>query len=187
MCIYAEVLLLWTLGHSTWYSLSEPHTSVVYGNTCINRPTNWPTNRPTMSVPFTWCGYIARAHAGSPYNIGHATLGLMCAWWWTVQCVVVIAIRPRTLTTGKQKLRHPRNELRGWNERETSEPLHTCASLSVSPCILGFHVRQFFSPVTSHKPFFTLSYISTTCVHCILDKTYAHIMHTGVHRPLPLA
>ena len=22
--------------------------------------------------------------------------------------------------------------------------------------ILGFHVRQFFSPVTSHKPFFTL-------------------------------
>ena len=78
---------------------------------------------------------------------------------------------PQTPQTPQYRQRHPRNELRGWNERETSEPLHTCASLSVSPCILGFHVRQFFSSVTSHKPFFTLSYISTTCAHCILDKT----------------
>ena len=54
-----------------------------------------------------------------------------------------------------------------------------------SPSILAFHVCQIFSPVTSHKPFFMLSYTSTTCAHCILDKTYAHTMHTGVHRPPP--
>ena len=43
------------------------------------------------------------------------------------------------------------------------------------PCLsrhasLGF-TCQFYSSVTSHKPFFTLSYISTACVHCIMDKT----------------
>ena len=48
---------------------------------------------------------------------------------------------------------------------------------------LGFYVRQFFSPVTLHKPLFTLSYISTTRAHCILDKTYGHVMHTGLHNP----
>ena len=74
---------------------------------------------------------------------------------------------------------HLRNKLRGWNERETSEPLHTCTFLSVSTCILGFHVCQFFSPVSSYKPFFTLSFITTTRAHCILDKTYAHVMHTA--------
>ena len=49
-----------------------------------------------------------------------------------------------------------------------------------------FHVCQFFSPVTSHKPTFTLSYISITHAHCILD-TYAHVMHMGMHRPHPPA
>jgi len=34
---------------------------------------------------------------------------------------------------------------------------------------------------------FHTSYISTTCGHCILDKTYAHVVHTGVHRLHPLA
>ena len=37
--------------------------------------------------------------------------------------------------------------------------------------------------VTSHKPLFTLSYISTTRAHCILDKTYGHVMHTGCIDP----
>ena len=27
--------------------MSEPHTSVVYGNTCIDQPKDWPTDRPT--------------------------------------------------------------------------------------------------------------------------------------------
>ena len=109
----------------------------------------------------------------------HATL------MWTVQCVVVIATSLRMPTTGKRKA-ETRAQRTARLERKTREPLHTCASLPVSPCILGFHVRQFFSPVTSHKPFFTLSYTSTTRAHCILD-TYAHVMHTGVHRPHPLA
>ena len=33
---------------------------------------------------------------------------------------------------------------------------------------------------------FHTSYISKTCAHCILDKTYAHVIHTGVHRHHPL-
>ena len=59
--------------------------------------------------------------------------------------------------------------------------------LNIAFALFGFYVRQFFSPVTSHKPLFTLSYISTTRAHCILDKTYGHVMHTGVHKPHPLA
>ena len=157
-------------------SLSEPHTIVVYGTTCIDRP----TDRPTVSVPFTWYWYVARAHAAKPP--GHTVMSDM----WTVQCVVEIATRLRTPTMGKRKPETPAQQTARL-ERETSEPLHACASLSVSLCIFGFHVRQFFSPVTSHKPLFTLSYISTTRAHCILDKTYGHVMHTGVHRPHPLA
>ena len=99
----------------------------------------------------------------------HATL------MWTVKCVVVIATRLRTPTMGKRKPETPAQ----WTARlEWVRDQRTCASLLVSPCILGFNVHQFFSLVTSHKPFFTLSYIST-CARCILDKTYAHIMHTA--------
>ena len=135
-------------------SVSEPHTSVVYGTTCIDRPTDRPC--PSHSCD---TDTFARAHA----TTRHCHTALM----WTVQCVVVIATRLRTPTMGKRKAETPAQQ----TARETSEPLHTCASLSVSPCILGFHVRNFFLPVTSYKFFFTLSYISTTCAHCILDKT----------------
>ena len=75
----------------------------------------------------------------------------------------------------------------GTRERLANLLIHTFTSLSVSPCILGFHVHQFFLPVTSHTPFFTLSYISTTRACCFLDKTYAHVMHTGVYRGLSLS
>ena len=93
-----------------------------------------------------------------------------------VNSAVCIVTRLRMPTMEKQKAETP-TQLRGWDERETSEPLHTYGSLSVSPCILVFHVCQFYSPATSHKPFFVLSFISTTRVHCILDKTYAYKMH----------
>ena len=114
-----------------------------------------------------------------PSRAYHATL------MWRVQCVVVIPTRLRTPTIGKWKAETPaQRTARLERERETGELLHTCASLSVSPCILGFHVRQFFLPVTLHKPFFTLFYI---CAHCILDKTYTHTMHTDVDGSHPLA
>ena len=44
-----------------------------------------------------------------------------------------------------------------------------------------------FSRRLLHTNPFSHSYISTTRAHCILDKTYGHVMHTGVHRPHPLA
>ena len=65
----------------------------------------------------------------------------------------------------------PNCELRDWNERETSEPLHTCTSLPVSPSWL------------SGTSIFLAGYITTTRAHCILDKTCEDVMHTGVHRP----
>ena len=126
-------------------------------------PTDWPIDRPTVSVPFTWYWYVARAHTNMRRR--HATL------MWTVQCVVVIATRLRTPTMGKRKAETPAQRtvrLERERDQRTSSYLHF---LSVSPSILEFYVRQFFSPVTSHKPFLTLSYIRTTCAHCILDKT----------------
>ena len=65
----------------------------------------------------------------------HATL------MWTVQCVVVIATSLRMPTTGKRKA-ETRAQRTARLERKTSEPLHTCASLSMSPCILGFHLSS---------------------------------------------
>ena len=71
---------------------------------------------------------------------------------WTVQCIVVIATTLRTPTMGKQKAETPVQ----WTarlERETSEPLHTCTSLLVSPCVLEFYVRQFFRRLLHTSPF----------------------------------
>ena len=153
-------------------SLSEPHTIVVCGTTCIDRPTDWPTDHVRPIHDMLHVPTLPRCHAAMP---------LM----WTVQCVVEIATRLRTPTMGKWKAETPTQ----WTarlERERDQRIFSYLCFIVSVAILGFHVCQFFSPVTSHKPLFTLSYISTTCAHCILDKTYGHVMHTGVHRPHPL-
>ena len=167
-------------------SLSEPHTIVVYGSTCIDRPTgrstDRPTDRPTDRVRPIHVILIrgARAHAAKPpcqTHVRHVNSAVRSG----------DSYKTENADDGKAKSRDTRATNCEAGTRETSEPLHTCASFSVSPCILGFHVRQFFSPVTSHKPLFTLSYISTTRAHWILDKTYRHVMHTGVHRPNPLA
>ena len=123
-----------------------------------DQPTDRPTDRPCPS------------HSRDTDTLHVPTLPSRYATLMSVQCVVEIATRLRTPTMGKRKAETPAQRTARL-ERETSEPLHTCASLSVSSCILGFHVRQFFSLVTSHKPLFTLSYISTTRAHCILDKT----------------
>ena len=77
-----------------WGSLSIPHTSVVYGNTCIDRP--------TMSVPFTWYWYVARAHATR-----HAMLTCVVVNTSVRYLVVVTATRPRTLTMLKRKADTP--------------------------------------------------------------------------------
>ena len=52
---------------------------------------------------------------------------------------------------------------------------------------LGFTYVSFSRRSLQTNPFLHFPYISKTCAHCILDKTYAHVMHTGVHRPRPLA
>jgi len=131
-----------------------------------------PTDRPTVSVPFTWYWYVARAHAATPPCHTHVNSAVRSG----------DSFKTENADDGKAKSRDARATAR--LERETSEPLLPCRCRHT--CILGFHVRQFFSPVTSHKPFFTVSYISTTRTHRILD-TYAQIIHTGVHRPHPLA
>ena len=67
-----------------------------------------------------------------------------------------------------------------WNEREISKPLHICTSCRC--CRLSKYSVQvclFFSPVTSHKPF----YISTTHAHRILDKTCKHVICESSQTP----
>ena len=57
---------------------------------------------------------------------------------------------------------------------------------NLSPCILGFHVRQFFSSVTSHKPFFfptLVQHVPRIYNTAFWTRLCAHVMHTGVHRP----
>ena len=136
-------------------SLSEPHSSVVYGTTCIDRPTDRLCLSHSRDIDKLHVPTLPRRHA---------------TVMWTVQSIVMIrSYNTENADNGKVKSRDTRaTNCEARTSERTSEPLHTCASLSVLPCILGFHVRQFFSPVTSHKPFFTLSYISTTCVHCSL-------------------
>jgi len=64
-----------------------------------------------------------------------------------------IATRPRTES---EKQRHPCNELRGWNERETSEPLYASASLSKSSSLAFSYVS--FSRWSLHtNPFLQFS------------------------------
>ena len=60
------------------------------------------------------------------------------------------------------------NELRGWNERETNEPLHTCASLLVSPSLAFTYVS--FSCQSLHTNLFLHFF-------CIKHKTC--IPHSG--------
>ena len=63
------------------------------------------------------------------------------------------------------------------NCRAGTRDQQTSSSLSVSLCIFGFHVRQFVSPVTSHKPFFTFLYKYNSCMlHFWQDlHSYAHV------------
>ena len=142
---------------------------MVYGSTCIDRPTDrpgdQPTDRPTdrvrpIHVILIRC-MCPRCRAAMPHS---------CPTYELCSGNSYKSLRLRTPMMGKRKAETPAQRTARL-ERETSKPLHTCASLSVSPCILGFHVRQFFLLVTSHKPLFTLSYISTTRAHCILDRT----------------
>ena len=56
----------------------------------------------------------------------------------------------------------------GTRDQRTSSYLRFLVGVAT---VLGFYVRKFFSPVTSHKPFCALFYISTTRAYCILDTS----------------
>ena len=136
-------------------SVSKAHTSVVYGNMCINQTTDWPTDRLTDQP----C--LSHSHdTDTLHTCPHCyALSRSRAWWWTVQCIVVIATRLRMPMMEKRKAETPSE----WTaklewERETSEPLHTCASLLVLSSLAFMYGSFSCHAVTSHKPFFTLSY-----------------------------
>ena len=150
-------------------SLSEPYTSVVYGNMCIDRPTDRvrssliPSPSPQLSslaVRITQrsfsasddsCGEglgtrLCSSHSHDANMLQVPMLPCSCAWW---QCVVV---KTENANDGKAKSRdtHATNCEAGM--RETSEPLHTCASLLVSPSLAFTYVT--FSCRSLHtKPF----------------------------------
>ena len=96
---------------------------MVYGSTCIDRPTGRSTDRPTDDRAINRptdrpTDRPCPSHSRDTDTLHVPTLPSRYATLMSVQCVVEIATRLRTPTMhGKAKSRHPRNELRGWNER----------------------------------------------------------------------
>ena len=89
-------------------SLSEPHSSMVYGNMCIDRPTNWPTD---CVCPI----HVILIHCTCPRC---HTMPHWCAWWWTVQCIVVIAQDQECRWWESEKQKHMHNNCKaGMRER----------------------------------------------------------------------
>ena len=107
--------------------------------------------------------YVARAHAAKPpchTHVRHVNSAVRSG----------DSYKTENADDGKAKSRDTRrNELRSWNERETSEPLHTCASLSVSPCILGF----------LRTSVFLAGYFTQTPFHTFLHKHNMCTLHSG--------
>ena len=54
------------------YNWDKPEWGVVYRNTCIDQPTNQPTDR------VTWYWYVARAYSATPCHI-HVCGGEECS------------------------------------------------------------------------------------------------------------
>ena len=105
----------------------------------------------------------------SDYRFVRCWVTYYCCWDWDHQ------------QWASEKQKHPHNKLRGWNKKETSEPLHTCASLSVSPSLAFTYVS--FSHWSLHtSPFSHFStYIKyNTCTPYSEHKTF---VHTCMHRP----
>jgi len=105
---------------------------------------------------------------------------------WTLQCVVEIATRLRTATMGKCKADtrlSATNCEAGTRDQRTSWYLRFLVSVAMHPWVFTY---VSFSRRLLHTNPFSHSYMSTTRAYCILDKTYRHVMHTGLHRPHPL-
>ena len=145
-----------------------------------DRPSVRPTDR-VRPIHMIWIRCTCpRWHAERPCH----ACACVRTWWWTVQCVVLIAIRPRTPTMGKRKAETPVQ----WTvklERERDQRISSYLRSLVGVAILGFHVRQCSCESLYTNPF-SHYYTSTTRTHSILDKTCAHKMLTGVHSPHPL-
>ena len=146
----------------------------------VHQPTDWPTN---CVRPITWYRYVAHAHAVMLCH--HATL-------MHVNSADPVcsgdSYKTEDADDGKTKSRdtHAMNCEGGMRERPANlfilalpcrcrhaSLAFTCVSLS----------RQSLYTVT---PFFTLSYISTTCAHHSGQDLRAHVIHTGVYGPHPL-
>ena len=111
--------------------------------------TNQLTDRPcpfhsrdtdTLHVP-TLARHIRPCHASAHVR----------AWWWTVQCAVVISIRPRMLTMGKRKAEtFAQQTVRLEQERPVNLFILVLSCQCRHPWLSRTSV---FSPVTLHKTF----------------------------------
>ena len=162
-------------------SLSEPHTIVVYGTTCIDRPTDRPINRPTdrvrpIHVILIRCT-CSRCQAAMPHShVRHVNSAVRSG----------DSYKTENADDGKAKSRDTRatNCEAGTRDQRTSSYLRFLVGVAMHPWVFTY---VSFSRWLLHTNPFSHSYISTTHAHCILDKTYGHVMHTGMHRPHPLA
>ena len=143
-------ILSWRGEHIIGASLSEPHTIVVYGTTCINQPCpSHSRDTDTLHLPT-----LPRRHA---------TL------MWTVQCVVVIVTRLRTLTMGKRKAETPtqRTVRLEWEiDQRTSSYLRFLVGVAMHPWV-------------SCTSVFLPSYFTQTLFHSFLHKHNTCSPHSG--------
>ena len=138
-----------------WHHWGEPERAPHYRGLRehVHRPTDRPGDQPTDRPTDRPCPSHSRdtetLHVPTLPS-RHATLMYDM---WTVHCVVEIATRLRTPTMGKRKQRHPRNELRGWNERETSEPFILALPCRCRHASLGFTYVSFSRRLLHTNPF----------------------------------
>ena len=159
--------LFW-YNHATFIGacLSKPHAIVFYGNTCIDRL--------TVSVPFTWYWYDTHAHAATPCH-AHVRGGEQCG----------DSYKAKNVDSGKAKSwdTHATNCEAGMRER----PVNLFILVLPCQCRHPFTYVSFSRRSLHTNPFSHFPTESATRAHRILGKTFAHLMHTGMHRPHPLA
>ena len=158
-------------------SLSEPHTSVVYGNTCID----WPT------VP-------CPSHSHETDTL-HVPMLACCKAMPRLRSCARVVVNSAVRSDDSYKTKNADNgKAKSWDTRVMNCETGT-RERSVNLFMLALPCQchhpwlsrmSVFLLVTLHKPFFTLL-LSTTRTHSILDKTCAHKMLMGMHRPHPLA
>ena len=165
---------------------------MVYGSTCIDRPTGRSTDRPTdraINRPTDRpTDRPCPSHSRDTDTLHVPTLPSRYGTLMSVQCVVEIATRLRTPTMGKRKAdTRATNCEAGTRDQRTSSYLRFLVGVVMHPWVSRTSV--FLAGYFTQTPFHTFLHKHNTRAHCILDKTLIRTRNAygGAYRPHPLA